>query len=271
MMNRLKFCISLLMISLVGSIFAQQGEDVKARINQVKRDYKNYIFGDQTAPTEEEALQLAMSELQANLKTYAEDTTQGTIEVVVELIKEVATITITRGDQYRAFVYVKKPESKKADQPVLTEKEPGKNEPVQETDPTSTTPPPTEVATPEPIPPPPTEQPIVTTSPAETTPVTGSKHTASQVIAEITKFSTIKELGEYLPAQYKNGAVSHYNEYSQLLQPEAYYLVACDKQTGRIMAVLSPGRDTRTNLRTSKNDKVENYRNCKIIGFQLAK
>lgn len=270
-MSKLNFFVFLLLISLVGTIFAQSGEDGKARINQVKRDNKNYIFGDQTAATEEEALQLAMAELQENLNIYTEDMTQGTVEVVVELIKEVATITITRGDQYRAFVYVKKPETKEAEKNTTNEKNPGKKAPTQTKGQTPPSPSPTEVATPEPTPKPTTEQPIVTTSPAETTPVTGTKHTASQVIAEITKFSTIKELGEYLPAQYKNGAVSHYNEYSQLLQPEAYYLVACDKQTGRIVAVLSPGRDTRTNLKTRQKDKMENYRNCKIIGFQLAK
>lgn len=50
--------------------------------------------------------------------------------------------------------------------------------------------------------------------------------------------------------------------------PPYHYLVVCDR-TGHIVAVLSPGRDERMNLKTQQADKVTNYWGHKIIGFTL--
>lgn len=264
-MNILKLSFFILLVSIVG-VVAAQDNDGKSRINQVKQNNKDYIFSDKTATTENEAINQAMAELKEKLDEYAEDPSHGPIELIIGLVKEVVTITVERGDQYRAFIYVKKPDVNKEESIPSSNSRGEKEKPIE----LSLEP----VSKPTPLPSNVSVQKPTSESVAVQTPDSAKsrgKLTISEIVSEITKISTLQELGGILYEQRERGTVLHYGEYTNLSQPEIYYLVACDRKTGKILAVLSPGRVSRTNLKNRQTDNIENYNNCKIIGFRLAK
>ena len=264
-MNKLTICFAFLLLPFANSVFAQTDSEGKAQINQVLKDHDDYIYSDITSSSEEKALQQAMSLIEKELQNYTSGNGNAGDEVTTGIVtKDVVKVTVARGDQYRAFVYIKKSavDAAEASNANNTTASSSPSVPAQTkaaTTPSAEKPAPqrvTEVSAPA------TSGRVVYNT---------SRTTDSDIITAITAMSTLQELGSYLPEKRKCGAISHYDNYRSLSDPAAYYLVACDKTTGQIVAVLSPGRDIRTNLKTHQADKVENYQNCKIIGFRLAK
>ena len=90
------------------NIYAQDELTPKEQITQVMQSEESYIYADQTCTTVDQALERAQSilmrEVEAYLKQSGEDG-----EVVKGIVTEqMVTITVQRGDKYRAFVYVNK-------------------------------------------------------------------------------------------------------------------------------------------------------------------
>ena len=256
-MNRIKSCFTFLLVSLVGFCSAQTPDNDRSRIDNVLKNHNDFIYGDVTASDKDNALQQAMDMLMRDVTTYFEGKEDGNSTVVTGVVtQEVTKVTVTRGDKYRAFVYIDK----------ATVDSVGRNRTNAAATPTK-----------------PVEEPVRTVEKAQPapTPVSAAsssnrvvystaKSNETDIIAGVLSLGTIQELGRYLPEKQKSGDIIHYDNYRSLSDPAAYYLVVCDK-SGKIVAVLSPGRDVRTNLKTNQTDKADNYNNYKIIGFRLTK
>ena len=69
-----------------------------------------------------------------------------------------------------------------------------------------------------------------------------------------------------VPQLKKEGKISTYGKYANLLKKEEYYLIIYTKE-GKVAAVLSKGKE-RKNLATWKPDSTNNYKGCGAIGFK---
>ena len=256
-MNRIKSCFTFLLVSLVGFCSAQTPDNDRSRIDNVLKNHNDFIYGDVTASDKDNALQQAMNMLMRDVATHFEGKEDDNYTVVTGVVtQEVTKVTVTRGDKYRAFVYIDK----------ATVDSVGRNHTNAAATPTKPAVEPAktvEKAQPSPTP--------VSAAPSSGRVVySTTKSNEADIIAGILSLGTIQELGRYLPEKQKSGDIIHYDNYRSLSDPAAYYLVVCDK-SGKIVAVLSPGRDVRTNLKTNQTDKADNYNNYKIIGFRLTK
>lgn len=271
-MNKKQILLLLFSVCLsVISVVAQSTVESKAKIDSVLRNHDSYVYGDITSSNEDKALIQSMNLLAKEIQTYVKDVDSSQDELIMGLVtKEAIKITMMRGDQYRAFVYIKKSqldsiESTLSSQSLLTERTinvPTQSEAIsvekeeKQSKEASVIP-----YTAEP-------QQKPSTAEQQTRPVMRKNQ---DVISEVLSISNIKELGIFLPAQLKSGRISHYDKYQSLTEPSAYYLVVCDSKNGNIIAVLSPGRDERTNLKTQQKSSINTYLNHKIIGFRLSK
>ena len=107
-MKMKKICFVLMLFVPFLGVKAQETMTPKERITQVMQSEEDFLYADQTCTTMEQALERAqailMHEVDAYLKQSGEDG-----EVVKGIVTEqMVTITVQRGDKYRAFVYVNK-------------------------------------------------------------------------------------------------------------------------------------------------------------------
>lgn len=89
---------------------AQDEEDVKTRINRIKRD-TSYLYGEATMPTREEAMTLAKDFLCSYIEQWISETHDaGKIRSVVarDLVADCEELSLMRGSMFRAFAYVLK-------------------------------------------------------------------------------------------------------------------------------------------------------------------
>lgn len=256
-MNRIKSCFTFLLVSLVGFCSAQTPDNDRSRIDNVLKNHEAFIYGDVTSSDKDRALQQAMEILMQDVAAYFEGKEDDNYTVVTGVVtQEVTKVTVTRGDKYRAFVYIDK----------ATVDSVGRNHTNAAATPTKPAVEPARtVGKAQPAP-----TPVSAASSSNRVVYSTAKSNETDIIAGVLSLGTIQELGRYLPERQKSGDIIHYDSYRSLSDPAAYYLVVCDK-SGKIVAVLSPGRDVRTNLKTNQTDKADNYNNYKIIGFRLTK
>ena len=108
-MNRIKSCFTFLLVSLVGFCSAQTPDNDRSRIDNVLKNHNDFIYGDVTASDKDNALQQAMDMLMRDVATHFEGKEDGNYTVVTGVVtQEVTKVTVTRGDKYRAFVYIDK-------------------------------------------------------------------------------------------------------------------------------------------------------------------
>lgn len=219
--------ISLLLFSCLNA--SADDEATKKQINNIKKN-QMYIYGEYTAPTEQEAREMAEEILMENIKDWAakKKRFQGA-DIVVNNRKELQNgMTLSRGKMIRVFLYVKKSDiisGKKSEDPITSSVEPIE---------------------------PPIEQ------PQRTYPET------VMIIASFTEYHPMAEKIKELKAQ---GKILHYARYTSLDKPEEYYL-AIYNTAGKVVAILSPGV-TRYNVNTGETDRVTNYGGCGAIGFSV--
>lgn len=106
----MKKIITLFVLLLPMAVLWAQNEipNPKETITEVKQDEERFIYADQTYTTVDQALQhandLLMKELQEYFQVLGVD-----FETVRESVaNNMVTITMQRGDQFRAFVYIEK-------------------------------------------------------------------------------------------------------------------------------------------------------------------
>ena len=104
-----RICTLTLLLFLGLSLSAQSIDEQKKEINRVKKNFSQYIYVEVIDSQEDVALTKARHYLQDEIDEYVSNTKKlRSANSVVALNVKEQTITMPRGDKYRAFVYVKK-------------------------------------------------------------------------------------------------------------------------------------------------------------------
>lgn len=88
-----------------------------------------------------------------------------------------------------------------------------------------------------------------------------------EVIDELLVLNNFAAMKQRLPELKNEGKILSYKKYSELDNPEQYYLIVFDKQ-GKILAVLTKG-GKRKNIKTSGYDAISNYKGCGAVGVKI--
>ncbi len=232
-MKKIQIHLVLLLLFLPFVSWAQLDSAGRAQIREVQQNYGLYFRGDATASTAAKAMERAERALWQEVEQYA-DTAKATVVNTSAVTDKMQKVTVARGDQFRAFAYVRRSDVIASSTDKLEK---------------TYTPP------------------QVQTSPKLTA---GTPSSAEGLIGQLKRIGTLSELQAFLVKKKEEGAVLNYNRYTALEDASAYYLVvyALDR---KIMAVLSPGREERLNIGTGRPDSMENYKGCGAIAVLLSK
>ena len=103
-----KICLILILFIPFLGLKAQENMSPKERITQVMQSEEEFLYADQTCATVEQALERAQAILIREVDAYLKQS-GGDDEVVKGIVTEqMVTLTVQRGDKYRAFVYINK-------------------------------------------------------------------------------------------------------------------------------------------------------------------
>lgn len=238
-MKHLFYLFGLFLIILPG--YAQEDySETKAQINKIKKN-SAYLYGEATLSSSEEALALAKEILEKEIDAWVEEREKlsSSNHVVIKNINKVSEqMTLPRGNMYRAFVYVKKSD-------II----PSENVTIKDNNTRNIT----------------TAGNQQTTAPQNNN---NNQPTTNPVLASILKLSNFSQLKDCLTTLKQEGKISSYDKYASLANPADYYLIIYNRQ-GQIEAILSPGQDSRINIKTNQPDDITNYKGRGAIGFKL--
>ena len=228
---RTKLLIVLLMLSF-SIADAQNPEAIRKQINSIKKSTA-YLYGEANAETEEEAKNIAEEILYQEINEWAakKKKLQGDNLVINNKKEFQTTLSLPRGDMFRAFVYVKKSDITKGEGNVEIIDRASQSESLHSN----------------------TEK-IEKKAYPETV----------NIIASYTDYYNMADKVKELKA---NGKIGHYGRYASLEKPEIYYLAIYNTE-GKVVAILTPG-ENRVNVNTGGADKVTNYSGCGAIGFTV--
>jgi hypothetical protein len=281
-----KLLLSLVFAGLLfGISFAQSNDDAKAKIDMVLMNDDLYIYGNVTDTNSKTALKLALDEFQNNLGQYLSE--KGLTSLNKDAFSDkIVKIEVPRGDQWRAFVYVKKsdltstpsaPSQISQSQPTQSQNVPPVARP-EDKEPVAVKPPVTETTQetqrePEKTEPTPThvepKPERVEPKPAQVEPARAASYTPSNNIEEsLLAMSRSNEVMTYLDNMKKNNIIADYNRYAPANGQESYYVVLY-KRTGEVVTILAPGGQTRKNLQTNEEDSLSNHPGCGTIWFKI--
>ena len=108
-MNMKKIVTLIVLLLPMMSLWAQnEAMNPKGRITEVKQADEEFIYADQTCATVDQALKRANELLIKELQEYFRQAGMDFETAKDKLADNVVTITMQRGDQFRAFVYIDK-------------------------------------------------------------------------------------------------------------------------------------------------------------------
>lgn len=116
MMNMKKLLFLSLLLAHVVALWAQ-AEDPKQRISEVKQSEGQYIYADKTCGTVEKALEQAQELLLQEVMNYLKQSGEDADGAAAIVRDQMVTITVQRGDKFRAFVYIDKRQNNIAESP----------------------------------------------------------------------------------------------------------------------------------------------------------
>ena len=245
-MNRLITIITVLLVSLSMTAMDERLE----RINSIKKN-PQYLYGEITMQTQEEATSMAYELLQKEVFAWAKrDSIKLVVTSATEINKLSDSIMMRRANMYRVFVYV--------DKHALTTDTKDKS-PVQEPD-TITIP----------------KDSIMLHRDSLVTDDTmkmikqhffGNRK-KSDALMRLKEAKNFFELKEIMQPLKEKGEILDYGKYATAKQPELCYLIVYDP-AGNIKALLGKGKNKRKNLKTGQDDSISNYRGCGAIWFIL--
>lgn len=236
------FCLPLMVFS---------ADNRLTKINAVKKR-ADYLYGEATMPTQQEAASLAFEMLQKEVLSWAEQTGQKHHFTSIADINRLAdTIMVRRANMYRVFAYVEKS--------VLTQQQPqaAHNNAV----PTDSTASDTVKA----------EQPkdmLVTDSVKQVIMQRFFGRKQNDALLRLNEAKNFFELKDIMQPLKEEGKIIDFGKYATAEDPEQCYLIIYDP-AGNICALLGKGKDVRENLRTGQADSIRNYRGCGAIWFKL--
>ena len=262
-MKRLILFLPLLLAGLAVAAQTDVAEQ-KAQISQVKQAEEQYIYADETCATPEEAMARAQKILQQEVAAFLQQRQGGATdaETVSGIITDnMVQISVTRGDKYRAFVYVSRDSLADAAKREPTAPTAAAPEPVVEAQP---------VAAPEPVAEP---EPVVAAQPAPAPapePVVQPRQQdeaaqGGDLLTEIAAYTSKLKLYDYIQQLRKDGVDIEYKMHVQASDAQCYLVLY--RRNGTIEAILTPGAGVHRNLRTGQEDSVRNHPGCSIDGF----
>lgn len=278
----------------------QEVTDVKAQINQIKKNTSDYIYAEITATTEPDAKMLAEDLLYEEINKWA--ATQQNLQASQKFLVNnktscITTLSTTRGNMFRCFMYIRKSDIQNANNADLVENTNIKSDSnvqtstsVQTSTPalpdstsqTATVPVPVQseveaqtVSTTQPITtvqpiaeePAVKEEKVVTQSNTQDVTETGSRSLYPQVVKTLATLRTYSDMIAKAQAYKTLGDIVELvtNKFPESI--EQYYLVIYDQQ-GRVQALLTPGMQ-RVNVCTGNDDSEKNYHGCKAFAFKV--
>lgn len=278
----------------------QEVTDVKAQINQIKKNTSDYIYAEITATTEPDAKMLAEDLLYEEINKWA--ATQQNLQASQKFLVNnktscITTLSTTRGNMFRCFMYIRKSDIQNANNADLVENTNIKSDrnvqtstSVQTSTPalpdstsqTTTVPEAVQseveaqtVSTSQPITtvqpiaeePAVKEEKVVTQSNTQDVTETGSRSLYPQVVKTLATLRTYSDMIAKAQAYKTLGDIVELvtNKFPESI--EQYYLVIYDQQ-GRVQALLTPGMQ-RVNVCTGNDDSEKNYHGCKAFAFKV--
>lgn len=266
----------------------QEVTDVKTQINQIKKNTSDYIYAEITATTEPDAKMLAEDLLYEEINKWA--ATQQNLQASQKFLVNnktscITTLSTTRGNMFRCFMYIRKSDIQNANNADLVENTSLKsNRDVQtsttvqtstiaqsdSTSQTTTTSVPIQSeAAAQPVVEGPTikEEKVVTQSRTQDVTETGSRSLYPQVVKTLATLRTYSDMIAKAQAYKTLGEIVELvtNKFPESI--EQYYLVIYDQQ-GRVQALLTPGMQ-RVNVCTGNDDSEKNYHGCKAFAFKV--
>lgn len=274
----------------------QEVTDVKSQINQIKKNTSDYIYAEITATTEPDAKMLAEDLLYEEINKWA--ATQQNLQASQKFLVNnktscITTLSTTRGNMFRCFMYIRKSDIQNANNADLVENTSLKSDrstTVQtsttaqsdsisqtsaaaqpdSTSQTATTSVPIQSeAEAQPVVEEPTikEEKVVTQSRTQDVTETGSRSLYPQVVKTLATLRTYSDMIAKAQAYKTLGEIVELvtNKFPESI--EQYYLVIYDQQ-GRVQALLTPGMQ-RVNVCTGNDDSEKNYHGCKAFAFKV--
>ena len=274
----------------------QEVTDVKSQINQIKKNTSDYIYAEITATTEPDAKMLAEDLLYEEINKWA--ATQQNLQASQKFLVNnktscITTLSTTRGNMFRCFMYIRKSDIQNANNADLVENTSLKSDrstTVQtstttqsdsisqtsaaaqpdSTSQTATTSVPIQSeAAAQPVVEGPTikDEKVVTQSSTQDVTETGSRSLYPQVVKTLATLRTYSDMIAKAQAYKTLGEIVELvtNKFPESI--EQYYLVIYDQQ-GRVQALLTPGMQ-RVNVCTGNDDPEKNYHGCKAFAFKV--
>lgn len=247
----------ILSFMLVVCAIAQAMDQKMERVNAIKKN-PDYLYGEATMKELDEAEALAFELLQTEVDAWLKESATSNSSVDKDLpstthhIRQMAdTLVLRRAGMYRVFAFLKK--SSLQPEPNLQS--------------------PSEQETPH------------TPNQLQVSPVQKEKEhlitpemerfikrqfmQRNGAIERIKGAKNFFELKTILPPLKEQGLVADYGKYATAVNPEDCYLIVYDI-AGNIKALLDRGETIRLNLKTGKEDSIENYRGCGAIWVRMA-
>lgn len=278
----------------------QEVTDVKTQINQIKKNTSDYIYAEITATTEPDAKMLAEDLLYEEINKWA--ATQQNLQASQKFLVNnktscITTLSTTRGNMFRCFMYIRKSDIQNANNADLVENTSLKSDrdvqtsttvqtstaaqsdstsqtsaaaQADSTSQTTTTSVPIQSeAVAQPVVEEPTikEEKVVTQSSTQDVTETGSRSLYPQVVKTLATLRTYSDMIAKAQAYKTLGEIVELvtNKFPESI--EQYYLVIYDQQ-GRVQALLTPGMQ-RVNVCTGNDDSEKNYHGCKAFAFKV--
>lgn len=223
-----------ILLSLVVVMGASAGDGRLEKINSIKKN-SGYLYGEATVSTQEQATTLAYEELQREVYAWLQNDSLS----VKDINRMADTIMVRIVNVYRVFAYVEKSKLK-----------PGS---TLDSTPDST---------------------LFTDSVRQVIQKRffgkegKMKQRQNDALLRLKKAKNFFELKEIMQPLKEKGDIIDYGKYATAEHPELCYLIVYDP-AGNICALLGKGKEVRQNLKTGKDDSINNYRGCGAIWFTL--
>lgn len=224
---------------------AQENMTPKQKITEVLQLEESFLYADQTCTTLEQALERAQAILLREVDAYLKESGENGEEVKGTVTEQMVTITVQRGDKYRAFVYVNKadigaePQETQAEEKTVTIKE-------------------------HPVVGQPAEQETDTIQAVETDDMKQEK----DILGKIAAMTSRLQVYDYICQLQKEGRKISFYEHPNADEQADMYLILY-KRGGKIEAILTPTDEQgiRHNLATSQPDTKNNHPATSVNGF----
>lgn len=223
------------LLALTAGAATGDNDEIKKKINSIKKESvkKNglYLCAEATAPTEQEAYDIAVEMLYDEINAWAASRKdmQNSANLAVNNTQSLwTTISLPRGNMFRSFIYVKRSDILPVENSEVIDNRNANS----------------------------ADTPDIESKVEEILP---------EAVTELLKCTEYSDFAVKVKQLKSEGRLKNYARYAQLDNPEACYLAIYNKE-GKVVAILSPGTQ-RHNVGTGQADSVKNYSGCGAIGF----